>query len=77
MAHLATALRTPSVVLFGPVPPAEWGPRGGDGRHAVIWRGRRGDPHAAAVDGGLAEITVDEVVARLDAVGRFGASARG
>ena len=26
-AHVALALRTPSVVLFGPVPPAEWGPR--------------------------------------------------
>ena len=26
VAHLATAVRTPSVVLFGPVPPAWWGP---------------------------------------------------
>jgi ADP-heptose:LPS heptosyltransferase len=25
-AHVAPALGTPSVVLFGPVPPAEWGP---------------------------------------------------
>ena len=27
VAHLATAYRTPSVLLFGPTPPAEWGPR--------------------------------------------------
>ncbi len=26
VAHLATAVRTPSVVLFGPVPPSLWGP---------------------------------------------------
>jgi ADP-heptose:LPS heptosyltransferase len=29
VAHLATALGTPSVLLFGPTPPAEWGPPGG------------------------------------------------
>src|SRR5690606_4795311 len=26
VAHLATALRTPSVLLFGPTSPAHWGP---------------------------------------------------
>jgi ADP-heptose:LPS heptosyltransferase len=26
VAHLATAYRVPSVVLFGPTPPQEWGP---------------------------------------------------
>jgi len=26
IAHLATAVGTPSVVLFGPVPPEHWGP---------------------------------------------------
>jgi ADP-heptose:LPS heptosyltransferase len=64
VAHLATALGTPSVVLFGPTPPAEWGPPP-DPRHAVLWAGRRGDPHADAPDPGLLEIGVDEVVARL------------
>ena len=28
LAHLASAYTRPSVVLFGPVPPAEWGPPG-------------------------------------------------
>src|SRR5205807_6809835 len=44
VAHLATALGRPSVVLFGPVPPAEWGPPPGH-LHRVLWAGRRGDPH--------------------------------
>jgi ADP-heptose:LPS heptosyltransferase len=64
VAHLATALGTPSVVLFGPTPPAEWGPPPDPG-HAVLWAGRRGDPHAAAPDPGLLAITVLDVVAAL------------
>ncbi|HEX2030138.1 MAG TPA: glycosyltransferase family 9 protein [Actinomycetota bacterium] len=67
MAHLATAFRTPSVVLFGPTPPARWGPPAG-GPHVVLWKGRRGDPHAAEPDPGLLAIEVDEV---LDAVARL------
>lgn len=61
IAHLATALSTPSVVLFGPVPPQEWGPPGRDGRHVALWAGRRGDPHGHTVDAGLLELTVDDV----------------
>src|SRR4029453_232522 len=33
IAHLATALRTPSVVLFGPTSPALWGPPPHPPRH--------------------------------------------
>jgi ADP-heptose:LPS heptosyltransferase len=65
VAHLATALRTPSVVLFGPVSPAAWGPPARAG-HRVLWAGRRGDPHAETVDPGLLAISVDDVVAALD-----------
>lgn len=36
IAHLATALRTPSVVVFGPEPPSRWGPPP-TGRHRVLW----------------------------------------
>lgn len=72
VAHLATALGTPSVVLFGPTSPARWGPPVNRGRHRVLWAGRTGDPHAATPDPGLLEITVDDVLhASADhAVGR-------
>lgn len=64
VAHVATAYRTPSVLLFGPVPPRQWGPR--HGPHRVLWHGRTGDTFAAEPDPGLLAITVEEV---LDAVG--------
>ncbi|HET6896068.1 MAG TPA: glycosyltransferase family 9 protein [Candidatus Baltobacteraceae bacterium] len=65
LAHIATALRTPSVVLFGPTSPAYWGPPSNRPYHRVIWRGILGDPHAPYVDPGLASISVDEVLAQL------------
>ncbi|WP_217913886.1 glycosyltransferase family 9 protein [Miltoncostaea marina] len=68
VAHLATAVDTPSVVLFGPVPPALWGPPPDRPRHRALWRGRTGDPHAAATDPGLLAIGVDEVLAALAAL---------
>jgi ADP-heptose:LPS heptosyltransferase len=58
--HLATAYGTPSVLLFGPTPPAEWGPRGG--RHTVLWTGGRGDPRGAHPDPGLLRILAADVV---------------
>ena len=64
VAHLATAFATPSVVLFGPVPPALWGPPERPW-HRVLWAGRRGDPHGATLDPGLAAITVDQVLEAL------------
>jgi ADP-heptose:LPS heptosyltransferase len=66
VAHLATALRTPSVVLFGPVPPGEWGPPTERPWHRSLWAGRRGDPHGEAIDAGLAEITVADVQGALE-----------
>lgn len=61
VAHLATALGTPSVVLFGPTSPAEWGPPRGEGRHVVLWAGRTDDPHAAEPGPGLLQIGVQDV----------------
>jgi ADP-heptose:LPS heptosyltransferase len=62
VAHLATALGTPSVVLFGPTPPALWGPPPDRPRHRVLWAGRAGDNASAAPDPGLLEIWPDDVV---------------
>ncbi|MGI5289596.1 glycosyltransferase family 9 protein [Nonomuraea polychroma] len=61
VAHLATAFCVPSVVLFGPVSPALWGPPPG-WRHVALWAGRCGDPHGQRVDPGLLKIEVSEVV---------------
>lgn len=66
VAHLATATRTPSVVLFGPTPPALWGPPPERAIHSALWAGRRGDPLADEPDPGLLRITVADV---LDAIG--------
>ncbi len=64
VAHLATAFGTRSVTLFGPTPPALWGPPE-NRRHRVLWTGRRGDPHGDAPDPGLLEISPEDVVAEL------------
>ena len=66
--HLATALRTPSVLLFGPSSPAHWGPPPDRARHIVLWAGRRGDPHASTADPGLMAISSAEVIGALDAL---------
>jgi ADP-heptose:LPS heptosyltransferase len=70
VAHLATALGTPSVVLFGPTPPDRWGPPPGRPWHRVLWAGRTGDPHATAPDAGLLEIGAADVAAALAGLGR-------
>jgi ADP-heptose:LPS heptosyltransferase len=62
VAHIATATGTPSILLFGPTPPAHWGPRT-QGPHHVLWSGRSGDPHAAQPDAGLLEISTAAVLA--------------
>ncbi|OEJ28252.1 glycosyl transferase [Streptomyces agglomeratus] len=67
LAHLATALGTPSVVLFGPVAPRLWGPPARP-RHRVLWHPggdaspRPGDAHGPLPDERLLRITVEEVV---------------
>jgi ADP-heptose:LPS heptosyltransferase len=65
VAHVATAYGTPSVVLFGPVSPALWGPPQRP-RHRALWAGRTGDSFAARPDPGLLEIEVADV---MDAAG--------
>ncbi len=65
VAHLATAFRTPSVVLFGPVSPAQWGPPLDRPWHRALWAGTTGDPHGTAVDPGLLDISVADVLHAL------------
>jgi ADP-heptose:LPS heptosyltransferase len=64
-AHLATALRRPSVVVFGPTPPSQWGPPRDRPWHRVLWGGRSGDPHGRHVDDSLLEIAAADVAAAL------------
>ncbi|HEY0615294.1 MAG TPA: glycosyltransferase family 9 protein [Candidatus Elarobacter sp.] len=68
VAHLATAYRRPSVVLFGPIAPSVWGPPPRP-YHRVLWNGTTGDPHADRVDPGLLAIAPERVIAALDALG--------
>ena len=67
VAHLATAFGTPSVVLFGPTPPALWGPPADQPQHRALWAGRTGDNFAAAPDAGLLALTVEQVLAAASA----------
>jgi ADP-heptose:LPS heptosyltransferase len=64
VAHLATAVGTPSVVLFGPIPPGHWGPPP-DPKHRALWAGLTGDPHADEVHAGLLAIDVGDVLGEL------------
>ena len=68
VAHLATALHTWSVLLFGPTPPAHWGPPPGRS-HLVLWKGRVSDPLADRPAPGLLEIRPREVTAALGSLG--------
>ncbi len=70
VAHLATAVGTPSVVLFGPSSPAHWGPPADQTRHRVLWTGTVGDPHGATCDPGLLRIGVREVLDALATLDR-------
>lgn len=63
VAHLATALATPSVVLFGPTSPDEWGPPEHlRARHRALWAGGSGDPLGDEPHRGLLDIAVDDVI---------------
>ncbi|GGO84696.1 glycosyltransferase family 9 protein [Wenjunlia tyrosinilytica] len=71
LAHLASALGTPSVVLFGPVSPRLWGPPD-DPRHQALWHYggapdevRPGDAHGDRPDERLLRISADEVLDAL------------
>jgi ADP-heptose:LPS heptosyltransferase len=67
VAHLATALGKPSVLLFGPTPPALWGPPAG-GLQTILWKGQRSDPLADRPAPGLLAIRTREVTAALAAL---------
>ncbi|WP_082159284.1 glycosyltransferase family 9 protein [Micromonospora sp. HK10] len=64
--HLATAYATPSVLLFGPVPPAHWGPPPDRPWHQALWVGPRPPATGAtAVHPALAELDVPAVLAAV------------
>ena len=66
VSHLATAFGVPSVTLFGPTPPALWGPPADRPQHVALWAGKRGDPHADTPHEGLLEIGTEDVVRALE-----------
>jgi ADP-heptose:LPS heptosyltransferase len=65
VSHLATAYGTPSVVLFGPTPPARWGPPAGRPQHRPLWTGRVGDPFGQEPDPGLLQLSTADVLAAI------------
>jgi len=69
-AHLASAYGTPSVVIFGPAPVAEWGPP--PGPHIVLTdeSRRRGETFADDPDPALLAVTADDVIRAVGAVQR-------
>jgi ADP-heptose:LPS heptosyltransferase len=77
VAHLATALRVPSVILFGPTPPAEWGPPPDRRRvHRALWAGTRGDAHGDEPDPGLLALTTSSALREIDDVLRVATTPR-
>ncbi|WP_018332736.1 glycosyltransferase family 9 protein [Actinomycetospora chiangmaiensis] len=64
IAHVATAYGTPSVTLFGPVGPEQWGPPAGDPRHVTLTDAsvRRGERFADEPDPALLAVGVDDVL---------------
>lgn len=60
-AHLASAYGIPSVIIFGPAPPQEWGPP--PGPHIVLTHPhlRRGETFADDPDPALLAVSVEEV----------------
>ncbi|WCN83603.1 glycosyltransferase family 9 protein [Micromonospora sp. LH3U1] len=67
VAHLATGYGTASVVLFGPVPPAHWGPPPDRPRHRVLWAGEGDWPRWDGVGSHptMAALRLDEVLAAV------------
>jgi len=63
IAHVASAYGTPSVVLFGPVDPAQWGPPAGPHVALAHPGPRRGARFADEPDPALLAVGVDEVLA--------------
>lgn len=68
VAHLATAYRRPSVVLFGPASPRLWGPPP-LACHVALWHGSEEREVLTDVpDAALLAITVEEVLDSVEAV---------
>lgn len=67
-AHLASAYRRPSVVLFGPAPAEEWGPPAGP--HVVLTDAsvRLGETFAAEPDPAILAVTADDVLEALESL---------
>ena len=65
-AHLASAYARPSVVLFGPASPENWGPP--PGPHMVFTDAsvRRGEAFADDPDPALLAVTVDDVIGAVE-----------
>ncbi|MFC4147162.1 glycosyltransferase family 9 protein [Micromonospora mangrovi] len=78
VAHLATGYGTASVVLFGPVSPARWGPPPDRPWHRVLDASGRSEVDGWAGDGGVGDrptvvaVPVDEVLAAVGEVERSG-----
>ncbi|MET7864947.1 glycosyltransferase family 9 protein [Micromonospora taraxaci] len=72
VAHLATGYGTASVVLFGPVPPARWGPPPDRPRHRVLWAGEGDWPRWDGVGSHptMAALRLDAVLAAVAEVER-------
>ncbi|SCF28812.1 ADP-heptose:LPS heptosyltransferase [Micromonospora viridifaciens] len=68
VAHLATAYGTPSVLLFGPVSPALWGPPPDRPWQQALWVGPRPPGDGRTVHPALAELGVPTVLATVDRV---------
>lgn len=68
VAHLATGYGTPSVVLFGPVPPARWGPPADRRQHRVLWAGEAACPSwdGVGVHPAMAALPVARVLAEAE-----------
>jgi ADP-heptose:LPS heptosyltransferase len=69
-AHLASAYGIPSVVIFGPAPPEEWGPPA-SGPHVVLTDAsrRRGDVFTDDPDPALLAVSAGDVLAAVDRLG--------
>lgn len=74
VAHVASVYATASVVLFGPVPPARWGPPC-DGLHRALWptETHGGDAHGDRPDPVLLSITVPDVIEAANTLAPRGA----
>jgi ADP-heptose:LPS heptosyltransferase len=68
-AHLASAYRRPSVVLFGPAPVEVWGPPPGPHRVLTDAAKRRGDVFAAEPDPALMAVQARDVLDALEELG--------